>query len=62
MHGAEIEVAFGRDVGDVDGDAFGLAEGVDLRGCEGVVDGGEDHGDGGVVEVGGCEDAVDVGD
>lgn len=62
MHGAKVEVALGGDVGDVDGDSALLAERVDLGGGCGVVDGGEDHGDCGVVEVGGVEGAVDVGD
>lgn len=65
MDGAEVEVAFGRDVGDVGGDAERMAEGVDLGGGDGVVDCGEDEGvegGGGGGEVGGGgEGAGDVG-
>lgn len=62
MHGTKVEVAFRRHVGDIHGDAFLLAEGVNGGGCEGVVDGGEHHCDCGVVEIGWEEVAVDVGD
>lgn len=62
MHRAKVEVAFRGHIGDVHGDAFLLAECVDVRGCKRVVDGGEHHCDPGVVEVGREEVAVDVGD
>ena len=63
MHGAEIEVAFRGHVGDVGGDPPVFAQVPDLGGGGGVVDGGQHHGPGGrVVEVGGLEEPVDVGD
>lgn len=62
MHAAKVKVTLGRDVGHVDGNAALLAERVDFGRGDGVVDGGEHHGDGRVVEVGGEEVAVDVGD
>ena len=59
MHAAKVKVAFGRDVGDVGGDASFFAELPDCGGGFGVVDGYEDHVGG--VEVGGLEESVDVG-
>lgn len=60
MHGTKVEIAFGRDVSDVDWDAELFAQGVDLGGGFGVVDGSEAHVD--VGEVGGMEGTVVVGD
>ena len=60
MHGAKIEVALWWDVGNVGGDFARVREVVDQCGDGWVVDCGEHHG--GVVEVGGLEGPVDVGD
>ena len=59
MHAAKVEVALGRHVGDVGGDAPLLAQLVDLRRGRRVVDGREHQV--GVVEIAWLEGAVDVG-
>lgn len=60
MNAAKVEVALGRHIGDVGRDAARLAQLVDIGGGDGIVDCGEDHGDGRVVKVAGDKLAVDV--
>lgn len=61
MYGTEVEVALRRHVGDVGWYPSLVAELVDFRGGDWVVDRGEDHCDIRVVEVGRQEFAVVVG-
>lgn len=62
MHRPEVEIAFWRDVGNVDGDVARVAEGVDFGACGGVVDGREDEGGFNGVEEGGGEEGGVVGE